>query len=96
MVGINHDPVPPHGHPPPPPPPVTRRKTATGRLKRNAAVGARDDGFEVESRSARLTRNEGRRNGGLGIAAVRGVIDGGGNVARHNGDPRQCTNIVCR
>jgi hypothetical protein len=24
------------------------------------------------------------------------VIDGGGNVARHNGDPRQCTHIACR
>jgi hypothetical protein len=35
------------------------------------------------------------RNGDLGIEAVRGVIDGGGNVARHNGDPRQCTNIAC-
>jgi hypothetical protein len=36
------------------------------------------------------------RNHDLGIEAVRGVIDGGGNVARHNGDPRQCTNIVCK
>ncbi len=35
------------------------------------------------------------RNNDLGIEAVRGVADGGGNVARHNGDPRQCTNIVC-
>jgi hypothetical protein len=25
-----------------------------------------------------------------------GVIDGGGNVAHHNGDRRQCTHIVCR
>jgi hypothetical protein len=24
------------------------------------------------------------------------VIDGGGNRASGNGDPRQCTNIVCR
>ena len=22
--------------------------------------------------------------------------DGGGNVARYNGDPRQCVNIICR
>ena len=35
------------------------------------------------------------RNGDLGIDAVHGVNDGGGNIARHNGDPRQCTHIVC-
>ena len=23
-------------------------------------------------------------------------IDGGGNIARHNGDPRQCVNVKCR
>jgi hypothetical protein len=33
--------------------------------------------------------------GDLGIEAVRGVIDGGGNKASGNGDLRQCTNIVC-
>jgi hypothetical protein len=31
----------------------------------------------------------------LGIAAVRGVIDGGGNVAHGNGDRRQCTHVAC-
>jgi hypothetical protein len=64
-------------------------------LKRNIAVGAEDDGFRVNSRTAKLTRNQARRNGDLGVAAIRGVIDGGGNVARHNGDPRQCTGIAC-
>ena len=34
-------------------------------------------------------------NADLGIAAVRSVNDGGGNIARHNGDPRQCTHIAC-
>ena len=34
-------------------------------------------------------------NADLGIAAVHGVNDGGGNISRHNGDPRQCTHIVC-
>jgi hypothetical protein len=75
---------------------VVRAKDRHSRLKRNAAVGARDDGFDVQSHTAKLTKNLGLLNGGLGIEAVRGVIDGGGNVARHNGDPRQCTNIVCR
>jgi hypothetical protein len=35
------------------------------------------------------------RNTDLGIEAVPGVIDGGGNIAHHNGDPRQCINISC-
>ena len=65
-------------------------------LKRNVARRAGDDGFDIRSHSAKLTRNRALRNGDLGIAAVRGVIDGGGNIARHNGDPRQCTHIACR
>lgn len=32
----------------------------------------------------------------LGIDAVVEMIDGGANTARHNGDPRQCTNVSCR
>jgi parallel beta-helix repeat protein len=64
-------------------------------LKHNVAKRAGDDGFDIQSHTAKLTRNRALRNGDLGIAAVRGVRDGGGNVARHNGDPRQCRNIVC-
>jgi len=66
------------------------------RLRRNTAKGAGDDGLDTGSPTTKLTSNEARLNGDLGIEAVRGVIDGGGNVARHNGDPRQCTHIVCR
>jgi parallel beta-helix repeat protein len=65
-------------------------------LKRNIARRNRDDGLDVESHSAKLTRNRAVRNADLGIEAVRGVIDGGGNRARHNGDSRQCTHISCR
>jgi hypothetical protein len=65
-------------------------------LRHNTARGAGDDGFDVESRSTTLTRNRAVRNGDLGIEAVRGLIDGGGNKASGNGDPRQCTHIVCR
>ena len=64
-------------------------------LKGNVAKRSGHDGFEIKSRSAKLTSNRAVRNDDLGIKAVRGVIDGGGNIARHNGDPRQCTNIVC-
>jgi parallel beta-helix repeat protein len=73
-----------------------RAKAKHSRLKGNHAFGAKDDGIDVNNPKTKLTRNEARRNGDLGIEAVRGVIDGGGNVARHNGDLRQCTNIVCR
>jgi large repetitive protein len=65
-------------------------------LRRNVAIDAGDDGFDIASRSTKLTGNRALRNADLGIEAVRGVIDGGGNVARDNGDPRQCTHISCR
>ena len=65
-------------------------------LRRNVAVGAGDDGFDIESRSTKLTANRAVRNADLGIEAVADVIDGGGNIARHNGDSRQCTHISCR
>jgi len=64
-------------------------------LRGNIASGAGDDGFDIRSRSAKLTSNRAVRNGALGIEAVFGVIDGGGNIARHNGVPRQCTNTFC-
>ena len=64
-------------------------------LRRNVAIGANDDGFDIESRSTTLTNNRAKHNAALGIQAVRRVIDGGGNVARHNGDRRQCVHIAC-
>ena len=64
-------------------------------LKHNVARGAGDDGFSIRSRRARLTGNRAMGNDDLGIQAVPGVIDGGGNIARRNGDRRQCVNISC-
>lgn len=64
-------------------------------LRQNVARGAGDDGFRVQSRTSKLTDNRAIGNGDLGIRAVEGVTDGGGNVARRNGDPRQCVNISC-
>lgn len=75
---------------------LVRSEDRHSRLKHNVAVAAGDDGFDIESDSAKLTGNEARRNGHLGIEAVPGVIDGGGNQASGNGDLRQCINIVCR
>jgi parallel beta-helix repeat protein len=70
-------------------------------IEGNLASGAADDGFDVRSPASRtppttLTRNRALRNASLGIRAGLGVTDGGGNRARGNGDPEQCTgNIAC-
>ena len=66
------------------------------RLRRNVAKGAKDDGLDTNNSTTKLARNEARRNGDLGIEAVRGVIDGGGNRASGNGDGRQCVHVRCR
>ena len=62
----------------------------------NLARRSGDDGFDVESSSTKLVRNRAVGNDDLGIEAVFGVIDGGGNLASGNGDPRQCVNVRCR
>jgi large repetitive protein len=64
-------------------------------VDRNLAIGAGDDGIDVESAATTLTRNLALRNGDLGIEAVAGVTDGGGNHAAGNGNPAQCTNVDC-
>jgi len=64
-------------------------------LERNLAIRAGDDGIDVESSETTLTRNRAYRNQDLGIEAVPGVRDGGGNRAGGNGNPAQCTNVVC-
>ena len=35
-------------------------------------------------------------NADLGIFAAPGVIDGGGNKAKHNGNPAQCVGVRCK
>jgi large repetitive protein len=65
-------------------------------LAHNIAIGAGDDGIDVESPSTTLTRNVAVHNGDLGIEAVPGVIDGDGNHATGNGNPLQCTNVDCK
>jgi len=64
-------------------------------LRRNFAVASGDDGFDIESRTAKLTGNRAVRNADLGIEAVNAVVDGGANRAAHNGARRQCKNIAC-
>jgi hypothetical protein len=64
-------------------------------LRHNSARHSHDDGFDVNDPTTKLSRNRADRNGDLGIEAVRGVNDGGGNRARGNGDKRQCVNVKC-
>jgi parallel beta-helix repeat protein len=71
---------------------VPKRTLVSG----NLVVGSGRAGIIVGHRSTTITENRAVRNGGLGIRAVKGVIDGGGNRASGNGDPRQCVNVVCR
>jgi large repetitive protein len=71
-------------------------KKGTNVLRRNIAIGAKGDGFRVESRATKLAKNRAKHNADLGIQARRGVIDGGGNRASGNGDQRQCVHVRCR
>jgi parallel beta-helix repeat protein len=64
-------------------------------VERNVVTRAGDDGIEVGGASATLTGNLVLDNGDLGIEAVAGVTDGGGNTAAGNGNPLQCTNVRC-
>jgi large repetitive protein len=64
-------------------------------LDRNVALRNVADGFDVEAPGTRMRRNTANDNGDLGIEAVPGIIDLGGNRASGNGNPLQCLNIVC-
>jgi parallel beta-helix repeat protein len=55
-----------------------------------------DDGIHVDAPQTTLARNVANENADLGIDAVQGVTDGGGNAARRNGNPLQCNEVACR
>jgi hypothetical protein len=62
----------------------------------NVAIGAERDGLVIEAPGTLLRRNTANNNGRLGINAVPGVIDAGGNRASGNGNPLQCVNVFCQ
>jgi Periplasmic copper-binding protein (NosD) len=64
-------------------------------LINNLASRNADDGFDVRAPGTLLKRNQANDNGGLGINAVAGVIDGSGNRASGNGNAAQCTGVTC-
>ena len=55
-----------------------------------------NDGIYVDAAGTTLTRNSAHHNADLGIDAVASVVDGGRNRAIGNGNPAQCTGVVCR
>ena len=65
-------------------------------LRRNRTDRNGDDGIDVRSDKVALVANRARWNFDLGIEAVAGVLDGGGNRAFGNGNPLQCVNVFCR
>jgi parallel beta-helix repeat protein len=65
-------------------------------IKRNLANGNTDDGIDVDSPTTTLTGNTATHNHDLGIEAVPGVTDAGGNKAVGNGNPLQCANVFCK
>lgn len=62
-------------------------------IKRNIASRNAIDGI-FSSGASTLVANVARDNGGLGIEAVNGAIDGGRNRASGNADP-QCLGVTC-
>src|SRR5262249_44631440 len=59
----------------------------------NLVSGSGRDGVHVLSVATTVSGNTALRNHALGIDAVAGVTDGGGNRAADNGDPAQCVNV---
>jgi parallel beta-helix repeat protein len=74
---------------------VNNNATATV-LEHNTANGNGDDGIHVDAAGTTVIRNTAKDNLDLGIEAVPGVIDGGGNRATGNGNPAQCLNVLCK
>lgn len=72
-----------------------RGKADQSILAQNVARSAGDDGFSIQSPTSKVADNRAINNGDLGIRAANGTIDGGGNVARRNGNRSQCVNVSC-
>jgi len=74
---------------------VKRRSDGTLLRANTAVFNGLDDGIDANNPDTTIADNVANHNGDLGIEAVAGVTDAGGNRARRNGDPRQCLNVVC-
>ena len=74
--------------------------TATPSIERNRTERNGDDGIDVDvgefGSPITVRANRAFFNVDLGIEADPGTIDGGGNRAKHNGNPLQCLGVRCR
>ncbi len=64
-------------------------------LVKNTSIGNGQDGIQVESAYSALVKNTANHNANIGINAVVGVLDGGGNNAEGNG-VADCVNVACK
>jgi hypothetical protein len=72
--------------------------SATALVQNNTSTSNHDDGIGVGRNASNVTirSNVANSNTDLGIQPIAGTaIDGGGNRASGNGDPRQCVRISC-
>lgn len=65
-------------------------------VEQNRAFDSGGDGIRIDAPGTVVTGNIADSNSALGIQAGGGTVEGSGNRARGNGDPAQCTGVVCR
>lgn len=68
----------------------------TGVVEHNTVERNGRDGIFSETPGAFIAKNRANGNTRLGMNAVVGTIDGGGNRASGNGDLRQCVGVYCK
>lgn len=66
------------------------------RIEHNRVSRSTDDGIDVLRVGTILLGNLANHNGDLGISAMPGTIDAGGNRAHGNGNPAQCVGVRVR
>jgi parallel beta-helix repeat protein len=62
----------------------------------NLVANSAYDGIRIDAPGTVVARNTANDNGNLGINAVPGTVDAGGNRASGNGNPLQCVNVFCQ
>jgi hypothetical protein len=70
--------------------------TAGTVVRGNSSIDNLLDGIQVQGVQSGIGDNVANDNGDLGIEAVAGVTDLGGNLASGNRNPLQCTNVFCQ
>ena len=74
---------------------IDEQDTAGTAIRENTANHNGDDGIDADSGPLTIENNITEYNADLGVEAVAGVTDGGGNKAVTNGNAVQCAGVVC-